>query len=94
MGLTPQVPEKNEGLLHLAQNKNTRNYKSKTAFAILIWVARAVFCRIFRDDALKIHFYVCFLAAFFASGVPLYADETKNTSSASKSSSPIISLSF
>jgi hypothetical protein len=30
------------------------------------------------------NFYVCFLAAFFVSDVPLYADETKNTSSASK----------
>ena len=30
------------------------------------------------------NFYVCFLAAFAASGVPLYADEAENTSSASK----------
>ena len=74
-----------KGLLHLAQNKNTQKIKqTENRFCYLNSVARAVFCRIFRDGALKIHFYVCFLAAFFESRVPLYADETKNTSSASE----------
>ena len=47
-------------------------------------MVRAVFCRNFRDKSLKFRFLCVFLAAFSASGVLLYADEAKNTTSASE----------
>ena len=74
-----------KGLLHLAQNKNTKNKTNKkTAFAIRKSIVKAVFSIVFRDEALKIHFYVCFLVAFLVSAVPLYDDGTKNATSVSK----------
>ena len=47
-------------------------------------MVKAIFCRNFREKSLKFHFYVCFLAALWPSGVPLYADENQITTSASE----------
>ena len=55
-------------------------------------IVKAVFCRNFREKSLKFHFYVCFLAALWLSGVPLYADENQITTSASECLSPYFYL--
>ena len=54
------------------------------ALAVNKIMAKAIFCRNFREKSLKFHFYVCFLAALWLSAVPLYVDETQITSSASE----------
>ncbi len=61
------------GLIHSAQNKNTRNNSIKeNRFCYRKLVVKAVF----KVEILaNFNFYVCFLAALGLSAVPLYGDE-------------------
>ena len=45
---------------------------------------KAVFCVGIFEINSQIPFYICFLAALWLSGVPLYADENQITTSASE----------
>ena len=85
----------NKGLRHLAQNKSTQNkIKQKTALTAKASIVKAVFLWEFSRKSLKFHFYVCFLAALLPSGIPLYADESQITTSASELSSLFLFLSI
>ncbi len=70
------------GLIHLAQNKNTRvKQKKKEPLFLSKMIEKAVFkVEILAD----FHFYVCFLAAIPPSAVLLYGDDGGITSSASE----------
>ena len=62
-----------KGLIHSAQNKNTRiDQYQKNRFFCRKTIEKAVFKVEIHTD---FNFYVCFLAALSVSGVPLYADE-------------------
>ena len=69
-----------EGLIHSAQNKNARKIlDKKNAFSVKNDGESVFLVEILAD----FNFYERFLAAFLPSGVPLYADEGKTTTSAS-----------
>ena len=63
-----------------AEQKHTNKLTKKRPLFLLKMTEKAVFNVEILTD---FYFYVCFLAALLPSGVPLYADEDKITTSAS-----------
>jgi len=64
-----------------AEQKHTNINKIRMPLCYRKIDSKAVFCV---EILANFNFYMCFLAALWLSGVPLYADENQTTTSASK----------